>query len=67
MPLIHSLAYVVGVLLLVAVILWAVNAFPYADAGVKKFIQIIVVVIAAWWFISLFTPIPGPTHLNIHS
>lgn len=57
------LLYVVGVLLLVAVLLWAINAFPYADAGVKKVIQIIVVVVAAIWVIGLIFHV-GPGSLS---
>lgn len=48
------LLQVVGILLLVGVLLWAVMAAPFIDAGIKKLIQIVVVVVAAVWVIGLF-------------
>ncbi len=47
---------VVGVLLLVGILLWGVTVFPYCDAGIKRLIQIVVVVVAALWVTHLFFP-----------
>lgn len=57
--------YVVGVLLLVGILLWAVSVFPYCDAGIKKLIQIIVVVVAALWVVHLFFPIGSLSNFRI--
>jgi hypothetical protein len=55
----------VGVLLLVGVLLWGVNVFPYCDAGIKKLIQIVVVIVAAIWVIQLFFPISSITSMHV--
>jgi hypothetical protein len=60
-----SLLYVIGILLVAGVLLWAVMAAPFIDAGIKRIIQIIVVVVAALWVISLFFPIGDVTKLRV--
>ncbi len=56
---------VVGVLLLVGILLWGVTVFPYCDAGIKKLIQIVVVIVAALWVVHLFFPLPALTSLRV--
>lgn len=56
---------VVGVLLLVGIVLWGVSVFPYCDAGIKKLIQIVTVVVAALWIVSLFFNIGGLGQLHV--
>ena len=56
---------VVGVLLLVGICLWGVTVFPYCDAGIKKLIQIVDVIVAALWVVSLFLPIGNITQLRV--
>ena len=48
---------------LAAVMVWAINAFPYGDAGLKKIATIIVVVLACFWLIGLFFHV-GPGTLS---
>jgi hypothetical protein len=55
----------VGLLLLVGVLLWGVNAFPYCDAGIKKLIQIVVVIVAALFVINLFFPIGNLSQMRV--
>lgn len=50
-----SLLLLVGVLLIVGVILWAISQLPWIDAGVKRIIYIVVVVVTAIWLISALT------------
>ncbi len=57
--------YVVGVLFLVGILLWGVSVFPYCDAGIKKLIQIVVVVVAALWVVSLFFHVGNLSALKI--
>jgi hypothetical protein len=59
------LLYVVGTLLLVGVLLWGVTALPFIDAGIKRLIQVIVVVVAALWVISLFFPVGSLSHFHV--
>ncbi len=47
-----NLLAIVGVLLLVGVVLWGVSALPWIDAGVKRLIHVVVVVVVALWLIS---------------
>jgi hypothetical protein len=55
----------VGVLLLVGILLWGVTVFPYCDAGIKKLIQIVVVVVAALWVVSLFFNVGSLAQLHV--
>ncbi len=55
----------IGVLLLVGVLLWAVKVFPYCDEAIKKLIQIVVVVVAALWVVSLFFHVGNLSQLRI--
>lgn len=61
MPLIQF----VGVLLLVGVLLWGITVFPYCDAGIKKLIQIVVVVVAALWVVNLFFHVGNLSQLHV--
>ncbi len=53
----------VGTILLVALLLWGINAFPYFDAGMKKFASIVIIIVAAAWAIGLIFHV-GPTSLQ---
>jgi hypothetical protein len=55
----------VGVLLLVGILLWGVTVFPYCDAGIKKLIQIVVVIVAALWVVNLFFPVGNLANLHV--
>ncbi len=55
----------VGVLLLVGILLWGVSAFPYCDAGIKKLIQIVVVIVAALWVVSSFFHVGNLSQLHV--
>lgn len=55
----------VGVLLIVGILLWGVNAFPYCDAGIKKLIQVIVVVVAALFVVNLFFHVGDISQLHV--
>ena len=55
----------VGVLLLVGILLWGVQAFPYCDAGIKKLIQIVVVVVAALFVVNLFFHVGSLSGLTV--
>jgi len=61
----HSILAVVGVLLIVGILLWAVKVFPYCDEGIKKLIQIIVVVVAALYVVNLFFHVGGLNQLTV--
>lgn len=39
-------------LLILGVILWAINAAPFIDAGIKKIIYIVVVLVVVIWILS---------------
>jgi cation transporter-like permease len=47
-----SLLGLIITLLVVGVLLWAVSALPFIDAGIKKIIYIVVVVFVCLWLIS---------------
>jgi hypothetical protein len=47
-----SLLAIVGILLLAGLLLWAVSALPWIDAGIKRLIYIVVVVVIGVWLIS---------------
>lgn len=47
---------VVVVLLIVGVLLWALNQAPFIDAGMKKVIWVVVIVVVCLWLLSLFVP-----------
>jgi hypothetical protein len=51
----------IGILLILGVLAAAIQAVPWIDAGFKRVIQIIIVVIAALWLISKFFGV------NLHS
>jgi hypothetical protein len=50
MPLLH----VVGILLIVAVLLWAVTKLPFLDATMVQVLRILVIVVVALWLLALF-------------
>ncbi len=56
---------VVGVLLIVGILLWGVSVFPYCDAGIKKLIQIVVVIVAALWVVHLFVPLGNLSEIRV--
>jgi hypothetical protein len=49
-----SLLYLIGVLLIVGLVIWAINRLPWIDGGVKNIIVIVIVVVVALWLISVF-------------
>jgi hypothetical protein len=59
MPFPAGLLYLIAVLLIAGVLLWAVNALPALDATIKQFIKIVIIVIVAiyviWFLLSVFT------------
>jgi hypothetical protein len=53
----HTLFYVVGILLVVGVLLWGLTQLTFVDADVKQGIKVLTIIIAAIWVLSLFFPI----------
>lgn len=54
------LLYLIVVLLIVGVLLWAIRSMPWIDANIKQVIYILVVVVVAIWVIyTLFGAIGG--------
>jgi len=51
-----SLLGIIGVLLVIGVLLWALNQVDFIDAKMKKIIYVLVVVFVALWLIGLFFP-----------
>lgn len=49
-----SLIYVVGILLLVALLLWGISRLPFLDATMVQVIRVVVIVIVGLWLIGLF-------------
>lgn len=53
------LIQIIGVLLIAGLLLWAVKAIPWIDAGVKQVINIIVVVVLGIWLITILMAVLG--------
>lgn len=53
------------VLLVVAVVLWLVNAFMPIARPIKTMLNVIVVVVVVWWVLSLFGIVPKLSHLRL--
>lgn len=53
------LIQIIGVLLIAGLLLWAVKAIPWIDAGVKQDINIIVVVVLGIWLITILMAVLG--------
>jgi hypothetical protein len=51
-----SLLGVIGVLLVVGVLLWALGQVDFIDAKMKKVIYVLVIVFVAIWLIGIFVP-----------
>ena len=51
-----TLLALIVTLLIVGLVLWAVNAVPFIDPGVKKIIYVVIVVVVCLW---LLTSIAG--------
>ncbi|HYR45050.1 MAG TPA: Thivi_2564 family membrane protein [Terriglobia bacterium] len=52
---------VIVVLLVVGILLWAIQAMPWIDPGIKQAIRIIVIVIVVLWLIAaLVGMVPMP-------
>lgn len=49
----NGLISIVGVLLVVGLLLWALTAMPAIDATIKQLIKIIVIVAAGLWVIGV--------------
>ena len=47
---------IVVTLLIVGLFLWAVDAMPFINAGVKKMISILIIVFAVLWVIQMIFP-----------
>lgn len=45
------LIQVIFALLIVGLLLWALNAIPWIDAGIKQVIKILVIVVIALWLL----------------
>ncbi len=54
-----SLLTIVGVLILFGLVLWAVSALPWIDAGIKKIIYIVIVVFLVIWMLQSFGIMPA--------
>lgn len=50
----NSLVALIVGLLIIGLLLWAVKAAPFIDEGIKKIINIIVIVVVVLWLISVF-------------
>lgn len=50
MPLIH----VVGILLVVALLLWGISRLPFLDATIVRIIRVVVIAVVGLWLIGLF-------------
>jgi hypothetical protein len=67
-----SILYLIGILLLVGLLLWVVQALPWIDAGVKKIIYIVIVlnnlylVVVGIWLISTFFGVSLGSLGNVH-
>jgi len=59
-----SLLGLIVTLLIVGVLLWAVSALPFIDAGIKKIIYIVVVVVVCLWLVSVLFGGSGNNILN---
>jgi hypothetical protein len=55
MPLITLVIY----LIVIGVLLWLVNEYIPMDAGIKKIINVVVLVVVVLWILSLFLPLAG--------
>lgn len=53
--------HLIGILLIVGLLLWGVSAVPWIDAGIKRIIYILVVVVVGLWLIARIFGV------NIHS
>lgn len=49
-----SLLYVIGILVALGVVLWAINAWIPMEPGIKKLINIVCLVVAVLWILNLF-------------
>jgi len=50
----NSLVALIVGLLIIGLLLWAVKAAPFIDEGIKKIINIIVIVVVVLWLLSVF-------------
>ncbi len=53
---------IIVALLVIGILLWAIEAFPWIDGDIKKVIKILVVVIVALWLIGIvfgYAPLPA--------
>jgi hypothetical protein len=60
MPILMLVVY----LIIGGVILWAVSAMPWIDAGVKRVLYILLVVVGVIWFLQATGLMHG--HWNVH-
>jgi len=59
-----SLLSLIITLIIIGVLLWAVSALPFIDAGIKKIIYIVVVVVVCLWLVSVLFGGSGNNILN---
>jgi cation transporter-like permease len=59
-----SLLGLIITLIVVGVLLWAVSQLPFIDAGIKKIIYIVVVVVVCLWLVSVLFGGSGNNILN---
>lgn len=54
-----SLVSLIVALVLVGVILWAINTYIPMQAGVKKLLNVVVILILVLWILSIFGLLPA--------
>jgi len=60
-----TLLTVAIVIIVVGVLLWAVNQYMPMDAGIKKILNIVVVVVLVLWLLSAFGILPSLGNIRL--
>ena len=60
-----TLLAVAIVIIVVGVLLWAVNQYMPMDAGIKKILNIVVVVVLVLWLLSAFGILPSLGNIRL--
>ena len=60
-----TLLAVAIVIIVVGVLLWAVNQYMPMDAGIKKILNIVVVVVLVLWLLSAFGILPSLWNIRL--
>ena len=53
-----SLISIIIILVLVGVLLWAINSYIPMQAGIKKILNVVVIVVVVLWLLSVFGILP---------